>query len=282
MFKDIFNSGKNFIMVMATIVIFILITTTCLAPIITKAEIDDKSLIITFIGVLATFVVIGNFAQVSEIRHNVEQDLAQKKIDIEKAQTTANGLKNEVDTNSTNIMNVDKRIEKLERSTDKQLDDLTATITEQRDIHKLYTQDAVNKALKYLENYKFLVLNQIVTLYGETNSVVSLLMKLHKRSEQEEYVIQVSANADIIKASAKIFDDKIEFYEDKKLIDSETIESIDRIQIKARALFTLYSLYSDAIISSAKTELSDNIYTNTENEKGNDDSENTFNNKPEK
>ncbi len=106
------KNWKSLLVIAFTIVGFILLTTSCLAPIITWAKIGDKSLIITFIGVLATFVVVGNFAQTSYILSETKEKLqgyeerikkgedASKKVEtietkVETAENILNSLSNQ-------------------------------------------------------------------------------------------------------------------------------------------------------------------------------------------
>jgi hypothetical protein len=42
---------------------------------ISDAVITNESIVLAFIGVLATFIVVGNFAQVSEIRNIIENKI---------------------------------------------------------------------------------------------------------------------------------------------------------------------------------------------------------------
>ena len=106
------KNWKSLLVIAFTIVGFILFTTSFLAPIITWAKIGDKSLIISFIGVLATFVVVGNFAQTSYILSETKEKLqgyeerikkgedASKKVEtleprVETAESILNSLSNQ-------------------------------------------------------------------------------------------------------------------------------------------------------------------------------------------
>lgn len=49
-----------------------------------NSYISDQGIVIAFLGVLATFVVIGNYAQVAEIKQETKKDLAEMKANVDK------------------------------------------------------------------------------------------------------------------------------------------------------------------------------------------------------
>lgn len=73
-------------------VVFFAITIFVLA----KLDIPDSSIVIALIGALATFVVVGNYAQVKEIEAKLRSEVKQMKLLNEKLKTRFNEVEKEV------------------------------------------------------------------------------------------------------------------------------------------------------------------------------------------
>lgn len=116
---------------------------------------DNANLVITFLGILATFVVVSNFSQVSEIRNNTEKDLEKmrKKMD-----------ENQKDT--------EKKLSDMRKDLDaandqlEQINKISAKITSNLlvDINKIWL--AISK--EQSEEKKAELLDEL-TVYADTN-----------------------------------------------------------------------------------------------------------------
>ena len=84
-----------------------------------SSKIDNESLVISFIGVLATFIVIGNFAQTSRIEDKLKDDinnLDKRIITCESGYGALDDIVLELHDNSTSINTHEGRINVLERT----------------------------------------------------------------------------------------------------------------------------------------------------------------------
>lgn len=74
---------------------------------------DEDNLVITFLGALAAFVVISNFALMVEIRNKTENKIKEFENKLEAMNTTIDEKVNVMDTDKENIKNMYMAIEKM-------------------------------------------------------------------------------------------------------------------------------------------------------------------------
>lgn len=70
--KEIFGNIASLIGIIALIIVLVLVVFRITIPF---DKLDNSGIIISFIGVLATFIVIGNYAQTSHIENQVKKDI---------------------------------------------------------------------------------------------------------------------------------------------------------------------------------------------------------------
>lgn len=235
--------------VILLIIIFIIITSTTLVPCIACSKISEEGLIITFIGVLATFIVIGNFAQVSEIRHNMERDLDKTKVDINTARTDITDLKKAIETLQENLpkQNDDfkNEITKLDNAIKQQKDGIELSIKNSSDADKLFAREEIDKVRNSLFDYKMLSLALAFTSYGEMEKVLLLFKKLLYAPEKNVYLITLQ-DGQSITATAQKVEEGIEFYDkDQQVIDHSAIKTVDGFEMSYESLSILLEMYGD-------------------------------------
>ena len=111
--KSVWHFIKDYSAVIILAVLLILFVFYMVTPI---AKVDNDGLVIAFIGVLATFVVIGNFAQTTAIKTDIETKLSQLTPQIGDAIKIAEANKNDIKTITTNTETNTKDIAKLQTS----------------------------------------------------------------------------------------------------------------------------------------------------------------------
>lgn len=277
-FWDIMKDGRSFIVIIVLIVLFILITSGILAPIVQHFGVEDNNIIITFIGVLATFVVVGNFAQVSEIRHRMEQDLEQKKEDIIKAQIDIATLKDKLGEVKTALTSHEENrqndINNLKQYSQTQVKNLETQIEQKVEAHKSQISEALGKQRGAIEDYKWYVVVFGATLYGDTDDVIQLLLKLNTHTKESLFRLDLR-EGEPVNANVYISDNEITFYYEGKYIENELIIAVDGIKISAQSLFHLYQLYEDAVIMGNLKEYSDKGDVQTDDDKSQDEVDET-------
>jgi len=274
-FWDIMKDGKSFMIMIVIIVLFILITSTILAPIITKSGIGDKDLVITFIGVLATFIVIGNFAQVSEIRHNMERDLDKAKAEITTSKTNIKDLKKAIETLQENLPkqndDLKNEITKLDNAIKQQKDGIELSIKNSSDADKLFAREEIDKVRNSFFDYRMLSLALAFTNYGEMEKVLLLFKKLLYAPEKNVYLITIQ-NGQSITATAQKVEEGIEFFDkDQQVIDHSAIKTVDGFEMSYESLSILLEMYGDLRKQNTNQEYSGKKDIPTEDSKKSDD-----------
>ena len=239
----------------------------------------NLTIVLSFIGVLATFIVIGNFAQVSDIKRSMEQDLDKKSSDIEAINNKAIQLRNAIKAQSS-------RLGKLESYTTKHVEDLFLTINEQSDADRLYAKDEITKEtnkIRYnLQNAEKLILTTILTIHQDYEAIFQLLVRLSKCSVNDLFTITVVNDQQerTLQVTALITENNINFYHNKQRIAPETIKSVEGTSIIFPVLLAIFQLYQDIYAENQQKEYSETtIYTDGQDGEGDIDSFNK--NKPE-
>ena len=163
------KNWKSLLVIAFTIVGFILLTTSCLAPIITWAKIGDKSLIITFIGVLATFVVVGNFAQTSYILSETKEKLQGYEERIKKGEDASK----KVETIETKVETAENILNSLSNQ---------KPLIEEKDLAKLLI------IFKYYYSARFFEQLYLYNMLQRADSVYPLKMKDNSDLEAKIYL----------------------------------------------------------------------------------------------
>lgn len=243
----------------------------------------NLTIVLSFIGVLATFIVIGNFAQVSDIRRQMEQDLAQKKIIIDNVKTTANDLKKKLDTHTTEIETTKQRIDQLKEKTNNDIIDLKETIDYQSDYNRTVAQDKLegesDKLQNTINNYKQLVFDTVIGSFDDVKGVQSLLIKLSKATAETTFILSEKVTSKNTKsATVKISQKELSFYEGEVLVSEKKIKTIDGVRITIYNLFVLYRLYCDLTAIRNKEQYSsfNLISSNNEEKEENREAEENF------
>lgn len=269
--------GVGFVSVLVVYLIHKLVV-----PIHVPLSDTNLTIVLSFIGVLATFIVIGNFAQVSDIRRQMEQDLAQKKIVIDNVKTTADDLKKELDKHTTEIETTKQRVDQLKEKTNNDIIDLKETIDYQSDYDRTIAQDKLegesDKLQNTINNYKQLVFDTIIGSFDDIDGVQGLLIKLSKATAETTFILSETITPKKTKsATVKISSKELSFYEGEVLVSEKKIKTIDGVRITIYNLFVLYRLYCDLTAIRNKEQYSSfNLISsdNNENEENNDTEEN--------
>lgn len=276
--RDPKNNTGTFLHIIGIIAIVIILVAICILVIIKLAApncvgLSDANLtiVLSFIGVLATFIVIGNYAQVSDIRRSMEQEMDKKKLAINNLYSTIDHLK---DKTYVDLEKSNSNLIKLKKYTDKHISDLKDTIEEQSDNDRRYTIDEVRKLQETIKEYKCLVLNVSIAPFGEIGAVMILLHKLSIYAENGEFSLVLKNPKKAIKAKVQINDGGFDFYAKNEHVDELSIVSIDGICINSQTLYGLYQLYEDIITPDSQKEYSNSDEFSTDS----DDTTNTNDN----
>jgi len=73
---------------------------------ISHSVISNESIVLTFIGILATFIVVGNFAQVSEIRNNFDKQVHELEFKMQNKIDQLKSLFDEVNETKTKLTEI--------------------------------------------------------------------------------------------------------------------------------------------------------------------------------
>lgn len=114
--KEIFGNIASLIGIIALIIVLVLIVFRITIPF---EKLDNTGIIISFIGVLATFIVIGNFAQTSRIEDQVKKDIGDintRLISCEKVTEQLNTINKTIAEHTISI----NSLEQLDKSLNKQ------------------------------------------------------------------------------------------------------------------------------------------------------------------
>lgn len=218
----------------------------------------NLTIVLSFIGVLATFIVIGNFAQVSDIRRKMEQDIENIKTkEIEPIKTGLGTIEGKVAGHTTSITDIGTRIAGIDASIGRinsRIDDVNATIAQNKEANEKYAQEQVSaESLRIrttLKQYKRLVLESLFASYGDVKKVEAIINKLSSLGDEDNfflYVYRARANSTIT-AKATLTEKGIVFSDEAgNPISVSSIKKIDSIDIKPQQLYTLYCIYQDAI-----------------------------------
>ena len=165
---------------------------------------SDESLIIAFVGILATFIVVGNAQQVREIRKEMHDELVEKKAEentkrSELLQTIRQELQTAVELPNQQIGIINERLGNFDTFAQKQ-NDYNATFTEkQQDIQQNIEQIA--DLVKTTNNQSN---EQIKRLREETDSLNAVVPSI-----QEENNIRKSHLVRIIENLLSLHSDEI-------------------------------------------------------------------------
>ena len=113
--KEIFGNIASLIGIIALIVVLILIVFRITIPF---DKLDNTGIIISFIGVLATFIVIGNFAQTSRIEDQLKKDIGDVNIrlkDCEKANEQLKVISKTIDEHNKTLNSLGQLDKSLDR-----------------------------------------------------------------------------------------------------------------------------------------------------------------------
>lgn len=147
--KSVWHFIKDYSAVIILAVLLILFVFYMVTPI---AKVDNDGLVIAFIGVLATFVVIGNFAQTTAIKTDIETKLSQLTPQIGDAIKIAEANKNDIKTITTNTETNTKDIAKLQTSVNTLVLNDTITHSDLAQFFSLFTgeQHDILKTMRLL------------------------------------------------------------------------------------------------------------------------------------
>ena len=234
----------------------------------------NLTILLSFIGILATFVVIGNYAQVSDIRRSTEQDLDKKKNDIDALNSQVCQLKKEVEELSAKLAELNGNIPEIE-----------SVIKERSEEDRLYAFNEIQKESSKIQrgskNTKRLLLSSILSFYDKTGAVLTLLDKLSKCKETDTFSIGIKNRKNKQKVTVRILDDSISFYRGNQQVASRMIENIDDAEITVSVLKGLYQLYRDILVEKSPQDYS-NMLVSAGGQGDPNGSDDSFNkNKPE-
>ena len=218
----------------------------------------NLTIVLSFIGVLATFIVIGNFAQVSDIRRRMEQDIEDiKKNKIDPIETGLDTTKGTVAGHTTSFTDIGARIDGVDASIESintRLDGIDTTILSNKEANERYAQEQVSaESLRLrttLKQYKRLVIETIFASYGDVSKVENTINKLMSPKEEDNFSIYVYRNGgnSTITTKATLTEKEINFVNEAgDTIATSSIRKIDDIEIKPQQLFKLYCLYQDTM-----------------------------------
>ena len=111
--KLIWQFIKEYAAVIILAILLILFVFYIVTPL---AKVDNDGLVIAFIGVLATFIVIGNFAQTAAIKTDIESKLDQVSTELNKVKSTATENQQNITKITTNTNTNKEDISKLRES----------------------------------------------------------------------------------------------------------------------------------------------------------------------
>ena len=205
---------------------------------------SGEAIVLAFFGIIATFIVIGNFSQVKEVEERMKEDYKD--------------FKDEIDNRIT------KKFTEEGDSNDKKMQDLLVTLKRDdlepiRAKIKKYENDyeqipqSIKKesdALKstYITQFNS-VLDKLVLLYGD--SVISTVIKQTLSKEEQIYKVHVKGQKTNLtyQAVARVNDkNEIEFYKREKdgIIAATPLGEINKINekiVNASILNAFVSLY---------------------------------------
>lgn len=77
---------------------------------ISNTIITNESIVLVFVGILATFIVVGNFAQVTEIRNNTNSQIVDLELKTQKKIDELNNLYTKINEASEKISIIEKKM----------------------------------------------------------------------------------------------------------------------------------------------------------------------------
>lgn len=152
-------------------------------------KIDNGSLIISFIGVLATFVVIGNFAQTSRIEETLKDEmetLQERLVECERKNNELTQLRQDITDNTTQINTQIEKIQNIELGLSESSKPLSKKdlgrllklfVGNEGDVRKymhLYAK-LLNKNSRYTVEYKDGTKEQISLVYSFNQNVLNFI-----------------------------------------------------------------------------------------------------------
>ena len=193
-----------------------------------------EPLIITFIGMLATFVVVSNFSQVSDIRKKSEEQvhMLQEQINRLSGLKESSALVNKVNENDSKIKSIigDGRYKSLEDVATKVVQTVDQKHIEEKAKYFAEKQDAVN-SIRMLE-----LVNQLFN-----SPYKDILQKLLTNPESDfevEYLVKEKSK----KTTAKIVikDDTLYFKPLRGKLKSVEVTKIDNVEYSVDGVLGLY------------------------------------------
>lgn len=240
------------IAVMLLAIFGVFVIHTWIVPNNTTLSDANLTIVLSFIGVLATFIVIGNFAQVSDIRHQMEQDIEDIKTkEIDPIKTGLDTTKRTVIGHTTSITDIGTRLNGI----DTRIEGIDTIISSNKAANEKYSQEQVTSESIRLrasfKQYKRLVIETIFASYGDVSKVENTINKLMSPKEEDNfsvYVYRNGGNSTTITTKATLTEKGINFVNDAgESIAISSIRKIDGIEIKPQQLFKLYCLYQDTM-----------------------------------
>lgn len=182
------------------------------------AKVEDDALVIAFIGVLATFIVIGNFAQTTAIKTDIESKMTQMSTQIGKVTTTANDNQQKIASITTDTDTNKKDISKLRES-----------------INSL----AINDTITHSDIAQFFAL-----FTGETRDVQKIMRLLGKMTNEESiyYISMVDGTSNMAQFALNENNEPILVKQDGSPIEIEDISKISGVQFEWSQIKYAYKL----------------------------------------
>ena len=216
-------------------------------------QITDESLILVFVGIIATFIVVGNAQQVREIRNDMHEELRVRKQEvydhISDVQAEINekydGLEQKISSVSTNLNELKSRL-----SQDKQKIDVTIT-TIHNDIEQLKDQtssikihnDEIENKIHDIENLsnsmsqsmQDMLHGMLNLLQNDTSKLVLILLY----SDKIFYNVQLSSGE--TKQAIRIYEnDQLRFVEANTRSELNNIKKIEDLKYDSECVNELY------------------------------------------
>ena len=187
---------------------------------------DNLTILLSFIGVMATFIVINNISQVNEIRNQMKESLDREK-EVMKEALLRNKEENDsridkmLQFNNEQITNIQRDNRILRRSINTQL-------RTQRRQYEQIEQDVIYNVISYLLNNQ--PLNDLVDKIMPLDSNVTFSFTLLDG--------EVISNGKI-----GMEEGQLQYYRDGNRISNEKITKIDNVEVNTNTLNYLYKLY---------------------------------------
>lgn len=219
---------------------------------------SNLTIVLSFIGVLATFIVIGNFAQVSDIRRQMEQNLEDIKTkEIGSIKTGLHTLDEKIIEHTASITGLNTQVNGVDASIvaiNARIDGIDETIASNKESYEKYAQEQVSeesvRLRVALKQYKRLVIEALFASYGDIVKVENAINKLISPLNEDTFTLGVygkNGYKTIITKAKLTNKDLIFTDEEGEQVAASSIRKIDSIDIKPHQLYKLYCLYQDTI-----------------------------------